>query len=92
MKDKIIQILRENLEGREHNYNEAVTELLNLYGVTPRFSVSLVYQNPKANMLRTLVTDASSKEEALGIAIEYLKEETDGFGLILKSVIHLNEG
>jgi hypothetical protein len=67
-------------------------ELLNLYSVTPRFSVSLVYQNPNANMLRTLVTDANSKEEALGIAIKYFEKETDGFGLILKSVTHLNEG
>ena len=67
-------------------------ELLNLCSVTPRFSVSLVYQNPKANMLRTLVTDANSKEEALGIAIRYFEKETDGFGLILKSVTHLNEG
>lgn len=54
-------------------------KILNLYSVTLRFSVSLVYQNTNANMLRTLVTDANSKEEALGIAIKYFEKETDGF-------------
>ena len=36
MKNKIRQILKNNLDGREHNYDEAVTELLNLYSVMPR--------------------------------------------------------
>ena len=72
--------------------SESTKPPLFIDGVTPRFSVSLVYQNQKANMLRTLVTDANSKEEALGIAIQYFNKETNGFGLILKSVTHLNEG
>lgn len=40
MKDKIKEILKNNLEGREHNYDEAVTELLNLYSVMPCFEFS----------------------------------------------------
>ena len=91
MKDKILDIVAEHCVGWKNC--EALTEkLFALYSVTPRFSVSLVYQNPKENMLMTLVTDANSKEEALGIAIKYFEKETDGFGLILKSVTHLNEG
>tara|TARA_R110000822_G_scaffold241380_1_gene370658 strand:+ start:1125 stop:1454 length:330 start_codon:yes stop_codon:yes gene_type:complete len=71
---------------------EDLANKLFIANVTPRFSVSLVYQNQTANMLRTLVTDANSKDEALGKAIQYFNKETDGFGLILKSVTHLNEG
>ena len=91
MKDKILDIVAEHCVGWKNC--EALTEkIFDLYSDTPRFSVSLVYQNPKENMLMTLVTDANSKEEALGIAIKYFEKETDGFGLILKSVTHLNEG
>jgi len=71
-------------------YTDHKLKLLGIADVTPRFSVSIVYQNQTANMLRTLVTDANSKEEALGKAIQYFNKETDGFGLILKSVTHLN--
>lgn len=91
MKDKINDLLLKMQTG-ENCIGETANALLNLYSVTPRFSVSLVYQNQTANMLRTLVTDANSKEEAIGIAIQYFNKETDGFGLILKSVTHLNEG
>lgn len=74
-------------EARQKLYDE----LLNLYSFPLRFSVSLVYQNSVSNMLRTLVTDANSKEEALGIAIKYFDKETNGYGLILKSVSNLNK-
>ena len=65
---------------------------LPIHNVTPRFFVSLVYQNSRANMLRTLITDAKSKDEALGKAIKYFNKETDGYGLILKAVTDIYEG
>ena len=40
MKEKIREILKDHLEGREHNYDEAVNELLNLYSVMPCFEFS----------------------------------------------------
>lgn len=57
-------------------------------GKTPKkvFYISLVYQNARQTMLRTLITQALNKEEALGITIEYFNEETKGFWLILKAV------
>jgi len=91
MKKQINDLLLKMQTG-ENCIGETANKLLDLYGVTPRFSVSLVYQNQTANILRTLVTEANSKEEALGKAIQYFNKETDGFGLILKSVTHLNEG
>jgi len=59
--------------------------------VMPRFSVSLVYQNTSNIMLRCLILRAKSKNEALGETIEYFEEETKGYGLVLKTVIQLNE-
>jgi predicted translin family RNA/ssDNA-binding protein len=91
MKENIFTIASRMQKG-EITPEQAKEELLVLFRVTPRFSVSLVYQNQTSNMLRTLVTEASSKEEALGKAIQYFHKEANGFGLILKSVTHLNEG
>ena len=59
--------------------------------VMPRFSVSLVYQNTSNIMLRCLILRAKSKNEALGETIEYFEKETKGYGLVLKTVIQLNE-
>ena len=59
--------------------------------VMPRFSVSLVYQNTSNIMLRCLILRAKSKNEALGETIEYYEDETKGYGLVLKTVIQLNE-
>lgn len=59
--------------------------------VMPRFSVSLVYQNTSNIMLRCLILRAKSKNEALGETIEYYEDETKGYGLMLKTVIQLNE-
>jgi len=59
--------------------------------VMPRFSVSLVYQNTTNIMLRCLILRAKSKNEALGETIEYYEDETKGYGLVLKTVIQLNE-
>ena len=58
--------------------------------VKPRFTVSLVYQNTTANMLRVLILRAENKHAALGEAIEYFEDETKGYALILKTVIELN--
>ena len=57
----------------------------------PRFSVSLVYQNTTANMLRCLILNAENKHAALGEAIEFFEDETKGHALILKTVIELNK-
>lgn len=56
---------------------------------TDRFSVSLVYQDYKTSMLRALITNATSQEEALGIAITYFEAETKGLALALKCVIKI---
>jgi len=66
-------------------------EALHIDSVMPRFSVSLVYQNVKSIMLRTLILNAKDKANALLETIQYFKEETDGMGLVLKAVIELNE-
>jgi len=66
-------------------------EALHIDSVMPRFSVSLVYQNIKSIMLRTLILNAKDEANALVETIEYFKKETDGMGLVLKAVIELNE-
>ncbi|MCP4051461.1 MAG: hypothetical protein GY739_00105 [Mesoflavibacter sp.] len=73
-----------------NDYVEWLEKQLLLHGVTPRFSVSLVYQDQNNNMLRTLVLDAKNKHEALGKTIKYFEEETKGLALVLKAVTHLN--
>lgn len=71
--------------------NEAETPELNKGAVMPRFSVSLVYQNTKSIMLRTLILNAVDEANALLESMEYFKKETDGMGLVLKAVIRINE-
>ena len=71
--------------------NEAETPALNKGAVMPRFSVSLVYQNTKSIMLRTLILNAEDEANALLESMEYFKKETDGMGLVLKTVIRINE-
>lgn len=66
-------------------------EALHIDSVMPRFSVSLVYQNVKSIMLRTLILNAKDEANALLETIEYFKKETDGMGLVLKAIIELNE-
>ena len=63
------------------------SELLGLYNVTPRYSVSLVFVNAKESLLRCLITDAANEHEALGKALDYYKEETKGFNLSMKVVL-----
>ena len=71
--------------------NEAETPALNKGDVMPRFSVSLVYQNTKSIMLRTLILNAVDEANALLESMEYFKKETDGMGLVLKTVTRINE-
>ena len=71
--------------------NEAETPALNKGAVMPRFSVSLVYQNTKSIMLRTLILNAVDEANALLESMEYFKKETDGMGLVLKAIIRINE-
>ena len=71
--------------------NEAETPALNNGAVMPRFSVSLVYQNTKSIMLRTLILNAVDEANALLESMEYFKKETDGMGLVLKTVTRINE-
>ena len=91
MKEKIRKLC-EDFTVSDEAGQKLYDELLILYSVTPRFSVSLVYQDQNTNMLRTLVLDAKSKHEALGKTIEYFEKETKGLALVLKAVTHLNEG
>lgn len=91
MKEKIRKLC-EDFTVSDEAGQKLYDELLFLYSVTPRFSVSLVYQDQNTNMLRTLVLGAKSKQEALGKTIEYFEKETKGLALVLKAVTHLNEG
>lgn len=91
MKEKIDELMDRFDEGNMC-IDDLHSELLDLYNVTPRFFVALVYQNTETTMLRTLVTKSENKDEALGKAIEYFAEETKGYGLVMKTVTSPNEG
>lgn len=91
MKEKIDELMDRFDEGNMC-IDDLHSELLDLYNVTPRFFVALVYQNTESTMLRTLVTKSENKDEALGKAIEYFAEETKGYGLVMKTVTSPNEG
>ena len=67
------------------------TPALNKSAVMPRFSVSLVYQNVKNIMLRTLILNATDEANALLETMDYFKKEADGMGLVLKAVTRINE-
>lgn len=66
-------------------------EALHIDSVMPRFSVSLVYQNAINIMLRCLILNAKDKSNALVEAMEHFAKEAEGMGLVLKTVIELNE-
>ena len=68
-----------------------INKQCNLHIVMSRFSVSLVYQNVKSIMLRTLILNATDKANALLETMEYFKKETEGMGLVLKAVTRINE-
>ena len=57
--------------------------------VISRYSCSLVYRNQNANLLRVLITNAYSEEEALGKAIKYFETEAKGYDLSMKCVIQI---
>jgi len=79
-----------NAQMQANQVDESVNTLP-IDSVMPRFSVSLVYQNVKSTMLRTLILNAKDKANAMLESIEYFKEETDGMGLLLNTVIELND-
>jgi hypothetical protein len=86
MKEKITELIDRFDEGNM-SINDLEQELLVLYNVTPRYSVSLVFVNARENLLRCLITDASNEHEALGKALDHFKEETKGFNLSMKVVL-----
>ena len=91
MRDKIDKILGEVIKKEKSECN-AIDELCDLLRVEPRFSVSLVYVKHTSTglkiILRCLITDASSEDEALGKAImESDKEKMEGFNLNCKAVL-----
>ena len=77
--------------SKEKLSNEAHNPPLSKGAVMPRFSVSLVYQNVKSIMLRTLILNATDEANALMETMDYFKKETDGMGLVLKAVTRINE-
>jgi hypothetical protein len=86
MKDKIDKLIDKFDEGNMC-LDDLHSELLDLYNVTPRYSVSLVFVNAQESLLRCLITDAENEHEALGKALDYYKEETKGFNLSMKVVL-----
>ena len=76
--------------------NVFADRILSLFSVSPRYSISLVYVKniPKGQEidLRSFITDANSKEEALGKALIYFTDEMKNYNLSNKVVIKLNEG
>jgi len=91
MEDKIYDYLVD-FSNDIITFDEIYAELLKLMIPVPRFSVALVYQNNiNGMMLRTLITEANSVEEALGKAIVYFEKETKDYGLILKTVTLINK-
>ena len=79
------------MNKENENLNEEENSALNKGAVMPSFSVSLVYQNVKSIMLRTLILNATDEANALLKTMDYFKKETDGMGLVLKAVIRINE-
>ena len=86
MKEKIDELIDRFDEGNMC-IEDLHSELLDLYNVTPRYSVSLVFVNAQQSLLKCLITDATNEHEALGKALDYYKEETKGFNLSMKVVL-----
>jgi hypothetical protein len=86
MKEKIDRLIDTFDEGNMC-LDDLHSELLDLYNVTPRYSVSLVFVNAEKSLLKCLMTDAANEHEALGKALDYYKEETKGFNLSMKVVL-----
>ena len=88
--DKIIKKLKRG-EISECN---AIDDILFLFSVSPRYSISLVYTKNIPNgleiALRSFITNASSKEEALGKALIYFNDEMKNYNLNNKVVLKNN--
>ena len=87
---------KKDLEKYTDFLEEEQTEQLIIADVSPRFSVSLVYLkttiNRQETYLQCLITDATSKEEALGKAIIHYQDEMKDYNLSNKVVLTLNVG
>lgn len=75
----------------EKYHQEKLNNNIALGDVIPRFSVSLVYQNAKETMLRVIITNAENEDEALGKALNHFDGEVKDMGLMMKTIIKLNE-
>ena len=82
--------LEHKLQNQANGVNTE-SQALHIDSVMPRFSVSLVYQNVTNIMLRCLILNAKDKSNALIEAMEHFEKEAEGMGLVLKTVIELNE-
>ena len=86
-----LDVVLNEVKKLEVNMNENENSALNKSAVMPRFSVSLVYQNVKSIMLRTLILNATDEANALLETMDYFKKEADGMGLVLKAITRINE-
>jgi hypothetical protein len=95
MKDKIDRIFSD-LKNEVITEKEAQKQVLDLFVVSPRYSISLVYvkniPNGQEIALRSFITDSNSKEEALGKALIYFTDEMKNYNLSNKVVLKHNEG
>jgi len=73
---------------------KAIDDILFLFSVSPRYSISLVYvkniPNGQEIALRSFITDANSNEEALGKALIHFTDEMKNYNLSNKVVLKHN--
>lgn len=55
-----------------------------------RYSVSLTYTGTKDSLLRVMITDARSEEEAIGMAIKQFKQETYGYNMSMCVALNID--
>ena len=93
MKKQINDLLIKMQIG-ENCIGETANKILDLYNISTRYSISLVYVKNIANgqeiALRSLITNANSKEEALGKALIYFTDEMKDYNLSNKVVLKHN--
>ena len=94
MKNKVNDILEKYMNPKDFKLDMCTNEILSLLNDIPRYSVSLVYVKNIANgqeiALRSFITDANSKEEALGGALIYFTDEMKNYNLSNKVVLKHN--
>ncbi|KXX72759.1 hypothetical protein [Flammeovirga sp. SJP92] len=84
---KNIDELIDSFSDKKITVSQLHSKLLDLYNITPSYSVSLVYRNREKQCLRCLVTAASNEDEALGIAIRHFDKEMKDLDLHMKVII-----